>query len=109
MGPATQFRRQQQPALLAGALANVMEANHTGIVRRYEAASRITQTWEQLLPTELALHCRVVDLSGGLLTVEADSPSYLYELRISSHQLVEHLRRGCPAAKVRAIKVMLAR
>lgn len=118
MESATQFRRQQQlasprrrrgPALLADALANMMESGHTGVARRYETASRITEVWAQLLPAELAQHCRVVDLSGGLLTVEADSPSYSYELRISSHQLVEHLRRGCPAAKVRAIKVMLAR
>jgi hypothetical protein len=109
MESATQFRRQKQPALLANALANIMGANHAGIVRRYETANRITEVWAQLLPPELAQHCRVVDLSGGLLTVEADSPSYLYELRISSHQLVEYLRRDCPAAKVRAIKVTLAR
>jgi hypothetical protein len=109
MESATQFRRRQQPALLADALANIMEARHTGIARRYEAAGRVTEVWAQLLPTGLAEHCRVIDLSGGLLTVEADSPSYLYELRISSHQLVEHLRLGCPEAKVRAIKVMLTR
>ena len=109
MEPATQFRRRQQPALLADALVNIMEARHTGIVQRYEAASRIAETWAQLLPVELAQHCRVVDLSAGCLTVEADSPSYLYELRISSHQLVECLRCDCPAAKVRAIKVVLSR
>jgi hypothetical protein len=32
----------------------------------------------------------------------------MYELRISSHQLLGHLRKGCPAAKVRAIRVTLA-
>jgi hypothetical protein len=32
----------------------------------------------------------------------------MYELRISSHQLVEHLRRECPQAKLRAIKITLA-
>ncbi len=107
MEPTTQFRRQAQPALLADALANVMEAGHAGISKRYEAASRLSDAWAQLLPPALVQHCRVLDLSGGLLTVEADSPSYLYELRISSHQLVEHLRQSCPAAKVRAIKVVL--
>jgi predicted nucleic acid-binding Zn ribbon protein len=79
-----------------------------GLSQRYEAANQIYLLWAQLLPPELAQHCRVVDLSGGLLTVEADSPSYMYELRISSHQLVGYLRQGCPAAKVRAIKITLA-
>jgi len=109
MERTAQFRRRREPSLLGDALVNIMEQKHTGIAQRYEAANRVAETWAQLLPAELAQHCRVVDLSAGCLTVEADSPSYLYELRISSPQLVEHLRRGCPAAKVRAIKVVLSR
>ena len=97
-----------QPALLADALADVMEAPRAGLSHRYEAASQLCALWAQLLPPVLAQHCRVVDLSAGLLTVEADSPSYMYELRISSHRLVECLRNSCPVARVRAIKVMLA-
>jgi predicted nucleic acid-binding Zn ribbon protein len=89
-------------------LANVMEAGRTGVAQRYEAARWLGEAWAQLLPPELAQHCRVIDLSAGLLTVEADSPSYMYELRISSHGLLECLRKSCPAAKVRAIKAMLA-
>jgi predicted nucleic acid-binding Zn ribbon protein len=85
-----------------------MDAPRAGLSQRYEAASKLCSLWVQLLPTELAQHCRVVDLSAGLLTIEADSPSYMYELRISSRQLLEHLRKGCPAAKVRDIRVMLA-
>ncbi|MFH1371140.1 MAG: DUF721 domain-containing protein [Planctomycetota bacterium] len=109
MESATRFRRRRQPALLADALANMMGAGHAGIAQRCEAAGRIAEAWEQLLPAGLAEHCRVIDLSAGCLTVEADSPSYLYELRISSHQIVEHLRGACPAAKVRAIKIVLTR
>jgi len=86
----------------------MMEPRNTGISQRYEAASRLSEVWSQLLPPEMVRHCRVVDLSAGQLTVEADSPSYMYELRISSHQLVEHLRRECPEAKLRAIKITLA-
>jgi predicted nucleic acid-binding Zn ribbon protein len=108
MYPAMQKRRQPKPVLLADALAGVMRTGHTGVEQRYEAASQVRSLWAQVLPPELAQHCRVADLSAGLLTVEADSPSYMYELRISSHQLLEYLCKSCPAAKVRAIKVMLA-
>ncbi len=108
MNPTTQVRRRSQPALLSQPLEKLMASGPMGLSQRYEAANQIYLLWAQLLPPELAQHCRVVDLSGGLLTVEADSPSYMYELRISSHQLVGYLRQGCPAAKVRAIKITLA-
>ena len=109
MNPTTQVRRRSQPALLSQPLEELMASRPMGLSQRYEAANQICLLWAQLLPPELAQHCRVVDLSGGLLTVEADSPSYMYELRISSHQLIEHLRQGCPAARVKVMKIILAR
>lgn len=108
MDSRTQFNRRSQPALLAEALAEVMEPRRTGITQRYEAASRLNEAWAQLLPEEMTRRCRIVDLTAGLLTVAADSPSYMYELRISSSQLVEHLRQLCPEAKLRAVKIVLA-
>ena len=103
-----QFRRRSEPAPLAEAIAKVMEPRRTGITQRYEAASRLSEAWAQLLPEEMARRCRITDLAAGLLTVQVDSPSYMYELRISSHQLVEHLQRECPEAKLRAMKIVLA-
>ena len=108
MDARTQFRRRSEPTPLAEALAEVMEPRRTGITQRYEAASRLSEVWAQLLPEEMARRCRIVDLAAGLLTVVVDSPSYMYELRISSNQLVEHLRRECPEAKLRAMKIVLA-
>ena len=108
MDARTQVGRRSQPALLAEALAEIMEPRHTGITQRYEAASRLSEAWARLLPEEILRRCRIVDLAAGLLTIEVDSPSYMYELRISSQQLVEHLRRECPEAKLRAMKITLA-
>ena len=100
--------RRSQPAPLAEALAEIMEPKRSGITQRYEAAGRINEAWSQILPVEMIRRCRIVDLAAGLLTVEVDSPSYMYELRISSQQLVEELRRECPEAKLRAMKIVLA-
>jgi hypothetical protein len=105
--PGTANRKQAAP--IGEALAKFMAPGPAGLTQRYETASQIRTLWTQLLPAVLAQHCRVVDLSQGLLTVEADSPSFLYEMRISSQQLIGFLRQGCPSAKVRAIKVILAR
>jgi hypothetical protein len=108
MDAKTQFRHRSEPTLLADALVKMMEPRRTGISQRYEAASQLGEVWAQALPEEMVRRCRIVDLAAGLLTVEVDSPSYMYELRISSQQLVEHLRRECPEAKLRAIKITLA-
>ena len=104
----TLYGRRSQPAPLAEALAEIMEPRRVGITPRYEAASRLSEVWARMLPEEMAGRCRIVDFTAGLLTVAVDSPSYMYELRISSSQLVEHLKRECPEAKLRAMKITLA-
>jgi hypothetical protein len=109
MDTTTQAGRQPQPAPLREVLGVLMADGQAGLVRRYELAQRLRLLLCQLLPAELAQHCRMVGLSGGVLTIEVESPAYLYELRISSHQLFRHLRRGCPAAGLRTLRIVLAR
>jgi hypothetical protein len=108
MDSMPQSRLRTQPTPLKDVLAKFIEPGPDGIAKRYENSSKISQLWSQLLPPVLAQHCRIVEFSQGQLTVEADSPSFLYEMRISSQQLIQHLRQGCPGAKLRAIKVILA-
>jgi hypothetical protein len=103
--PQNTYRQQATP--IGEALAKFMEPGPAGLTKRYETGSQIQTLWTQLLPEVLSQHCRIIDLSGGMLTVEADSPSFLYEMRISSQQLVKFLRQGCPSAKIREIKVKL--
>jgi predicted nucleic acid-binding Zn ribbon protein len=104
---STQARYGSQAAPISEALAKFMEPGPSGLTKRYETGSQISALWTQLLPEVMAQHCRIIDLSQGTLTVEADSPSFLYEMRISSQQLVNFLRQGCPSAKIREIKVIL--
>ena len=105
--PQTRFRSKAAP--LSETLAKFVEPGPCAITKRYETGVQLRQHWGRILTPEMAQHCRIVDFSQGLLTVEADSPSFLYELRISNQQLVAALRQSCPSAKIRAIKVMLAR
>jgi predicted nucleic acid-binding Zn ribbon protein len=66
--------------------------------------SLIAEAWDQMLPSELCRHCRIVDVSGGRLKVAVDSPSYMYELQLSSSELLEELERRCPGARIEEIK-----
>jgi predicted nucleic acid-binding Zn ribbon protein len=64
----------------------------------------IAEAWDQLLPTELCQHCRIVDISGGRLKVLADSPSYMYQLQLCSSELLKELARCCPRARIKEIR-----
>jgi len=68
----------------------------------------IDKLWKQLLPDELAHHCRISDISGGQLKVIVDSPSYMHELRLCSTELLKELQQGCLSGRIQKIKFVLA-
>ncbi len=75
---------------------------------RQAVFSNVADTWSQMLPAELGEHCEIVDISGGLLKVRVDSPSYMYELQLCSSELLEELRQHCPKARLTKIKFVIA-
>ena len=70
--------------------------------------SQISEVWSRLLPVELCSHCEITDISGGQLEVQADSPSYKYELQLCSSELLEELQRQCPRVRLTKIKLVVA-
>ena len=69
--------------------------------------SQVFEVWSRLLPAELCGHCEIVDISGGQLKVQVDSPSYVYELQLCSTELLEELQRQCPKARLTKIKFVV--
>ena len=70
--------------------------------------SQIAEVWSRLLPAELCGHCEIIDISGGQLEVQVDSPSYKYELQLCSSELLEELQRQCPRVRLTKIKLVVA-
>ena len=92
----------------------------TGVTRLGEAATRllesqilprqarfgaVVEAWDSLLPAELRRHCKLAEVSAGQLTVLVDSPSYVYELRLCSSELLEQLQQQCPRARIKKIRI----
>ena len=69
--------------------------------------SEVSEVWSRLLPIELDGHCEIIDISGGQLTVQADSPSYVYELQLCSSELLKELQRQCPKVRLSKIKFVV--
>jgi hypothetical protein len=70
--------------------------------------SQIIEVWDRLLPAGLYGHCEIVDISGGQLEVQVDSPSYKYELQLCSSELLDELQRQCPRVRLTKIKLVVA-
>ena len=67
--------------------------------------SAVIEAWQQLVPVEFACHCKLVDLTAGVLKVMVDSPSYMYELQLCRSVLLSELQRECPHARIREIEL----
>jgi hypothetical protein len=67
----------------------------------------ITEAFSQMLPTELFQHCTIVDISSGRIKVIADSPSYVYELKLVSGEIIKEMARRCPKARIKEIKCVI--
>jgi hypothetical protein len=96
-------KRRTKPnstATLGDVLGELMEGWITPQQSRF---GTVAQLWGELLPAELCRHCRLGGISGGQLKVFVDSPSYMYELRLCSSQLLKELQQRCPKARIKRI------
>lgn len=101
-------RRTRKPYDAAG-LGQVAQQFLDGQVSPRQAVfSEVAEAWNQMLPDELARHCEIVDISGGLLKVQVDSPSYMYELQLCSSELLGELQQQCRRARLTKVKFVVA-
>ena len=94
----------KQTVRLGDVVEQLMEAEISPRQSRFAAAA---EAWSQLLPAELAEHCKIAGIFGGRLKVEVDSPSYLHELRLCSYELLAELQQNCPRARIKEIKFVI--
>jgi len=104
---AVKWRKASKPYSTAGlgqVARQLMDERISPLRARF---SEVAEFWSRLLPAELDRHCEIVDISGGQLTVRADSPSYVYELQLCSPELLKELQRQCPKARLTKIKFVV--
>ena len=75
-------------------------------LQRHRRQGRLVDLWEELLPQELARHCKLVSLLRGVLKVEVESGPYMFEMQNICQELLEKLRQYCPGARVDSIKLV---
>jgi len=78
-----------------------------GVSPRYKRFSKASEIWNEMLPYELAKHCKLDGIDGGRLRVVVDKPSYRYELEMCKHEILKRLNQEYPRVKVKEIKVTI--
>jgi hypothetical protein len=76
------------------------------ITTQHRKYGDVLEIWEQVLPEELSRHCEIVNISGGNLSVQVDSPSHKYELHLCSREILKELQKECPKARLTKIKLI---
>jgi len=95
--------KHEEPAKLGDTLTMLLSR----ITPLADKFTKVDEYWNRSLPEEVKRHCRLGAVSGSLMEIIAESPSYLYELRLCSRQILKELRVNCPAAGIRKIKVII--
>ena len=59
----------------------------------------------ELLPGDLQIHCRAINLQGDRLVLAVDSPAWKYQLRFLLPELTRNVQKACqiPIAKIHII------
>ena len=81
-----------------------MEERITG---KHKKVGGVVRVWEQMLPANLGKHCRIDDLKDGSLKVVVDNAVYANELRWCSSEVLELLKKNCPAARISRINIVV--
>lgn len=69
------------------------------------AVASVTANWTETVGAELAAHCRPVSLSGGVLTVEAESTAWATQIRLLVRPLLDRVAAVAGTGVVRQLVV----
>jgi predicted nucleic acid-binding Zn ribbon protein len=89
-------------------LGRELELIMRGVKPRQAGLGRLRDRWEVIVGCRLAGHSRPSELSAGQLKIVADSPSHLYELRLSRDRILRQLRRTCPGLRIGRVRFSIA-
>lgn len=110
---------QNEDELLAGATSwqrrrrettsSIADSGHRYLgfnLRRLKQSAKIVDAWQELVPEEMAAHCSIRKIEGGVIEVEVAPGPYMHEMRLMSSELVSHLRDICGQGKITKIKLV---
>mgnify|MGYP005844105531 CR=1 FL=1 len=75
-------------------------------LRRLKKSAAVVDAVQQLLPEEMALHCRIAKVEKGIIVFEVEPGPYMHEMRVMIAELLEHLKEKCGRNNIKNIKLV---
>ncbi len=89
---------------------DVLKALMQDLEERNSSAARsvpIFRSWEGVVGTDVAAHCRLVDIEKGFLKVEVDHPGWVQMLKLKENKVVSRLAREYRSLEIKGMKIFL--
>ena len=90
----------------AVACSRLLEQSRLPLLERARKLSRLERTVLELLPVELAAHCKVLNLKSEILVLAVPSPAWAGRLRFATPELIKLLKHRL-ALDVRTIELKI--
>lgn len=103
---AQAIARARKPRLLGDAVNQYIAER---IEPRQETSDDVAAAWKELAPRNAAGFCRLAEITRGRVRIVVNSPSYLYQLRLSGPELLRQLQARCGRKAVKEIKFEIGR
>lgn len=94
---------------MAGSIGSVVDIYVKEKLWGSKRRAAAVDIWAELVPAELAEHCRLVGLSRGQMQIEVESGPFMFQMQAFSSQLLAQLRQKCPGAGIEKIKLKTMR
>ena len=78
------------------------------IMQRVDEIQLLQQIFSTIIPTELAKHCRVINIQGDSLVVGAEHAQWATRIRYSTPELLKQLSEHKQVPRINAIRVVVS-
>ena len=92
------------PVKIGDILRDLLQNTVEPKVGQYQTISLL---WEKNAPENLRRHCRVCGTENGVVSVQADSPSIVFELRLDSQRYLSQIQKACPSMRIKKLKFIV--
>ena len=93
-----------EPVKIGDCLQQLMQKIVEPKTEQYQSVCAL---WDKIVPVNLCPHCKIIEIDAGVVKVQADSPSHLFELRLNSQQLLQQMQKKIPRLRIKSLKFVV--
>lgn len=69
--------------------------------------SGIFRGWEDMVGTDLAQHCQIVDIRNHVVEIVTDHPGWKQRFQFKQRQIIDRLKQKYPELEIKTVRVLV--